>query len=67
MLEIDKMLTIAAVMKWLSDEVMSASDLERIVRVFETRNLQANGDPNILAGLQMRLRDALRRYFEQPK
>ena len=67
MLETDKLLVVAAMMKWLSDEVMSANDLERIVRVFETRNLQANGDPNVLAGLQMRLRDALRRYFEAPK
>ena len=67
MLETDKLLVVAAMMKWLSDEVMSANDLERIVRVFETRNLQANGDPNVLAGLQMRLWDALRRYFEAPK
>ena len=67
MLETDKLLVVAAMMKWLSDEVMSANDLERVVRVFETRNLQANGDPNVLAGLQMRLRDALRRYFEAPK
>jgi len=68
MLDTDRMHTIGAMVKWVDGEPMSIQDLERIVRVFETKLLQTSQvDPASLSGTQMRLRDALSRYYQQPK
>jgi len=51
--------------KWVDGEPMSLQDLERVVKVFELKPLQTQQpDPGTMSGFQMRLRDSLRKYFE---
>lgn len=68
MQDAESLFTTAALMKWQFGEAMSIADLERVIKVFETRALQTSqADQNTVAGLQMKMRDALRKYIEPPK
>lgn len=68
MIDTERLYTYTAMMKWYDQEPMSIQDLERIVKVFETKLLQTSQvDPASLSGTQMRLRDALSKYYQQAK
>lgn len=68
MSEAERYHTIGAMMKWVDGEAMSIQDLERLIKVFETKLLQTSQvDPASLSGAQMRLRDALSKYYQTPK
>ena len=61
-------LTIAAMLKWLRGEPMSKEDLERIIAVIENSPLSvSNVDPDVIAAIQVRLRQVLHTKFGAPK
>lgn len=64
----DRLLTIAAFVKFIGGEPMSVLDLERVIKVFDEKPLQvAQVDPAMLNGVQARLRDSLAKYLQPPK
>lgn len=65
---IDKFLLYGSLIKWAVGEPLTVQEIERVIKLFETTPLQtAQADPATMSGLQMRLRDSLRKYYEQPK
>ena len=64
MLDIEKQFTIMAFIKWIMDEPLSYSDIERVVNVFETINLSLEQVPEAkAAALQVRLRSVIQQRF----
>ncbi len=60
-------LTDAAWIKWRSGEVLSRTDMERLLTVFESADLKVEGrNKATIAGLQTRMRSILsQKYFPQ--
>lgn len=63
----DRLLTIAAFIKWVRGEPLAKEDVERILHVMQFNELKISlTDPAILAGLQVRIRQILNERFGGP-
>ena len=53
-----------ALLKWVDSESQTVEDMERIIKFLETSELRiSTAAPQIIAGLQMRLRDILQQKY----
>lgn len=59
-MDVEKWLVLGAVMKFLGSEPLSVTDVERMIKVFESSDIRVDvPDQQSVAGLQTRLRSVI--------